>query len=104
MRGRDPLRTSLRNGFLRSSAIAEARKGRSPKLRAPAQDRVGMGGLRSVRPVSTLLALLAALLLLLVPSLLLAFLALLLLLATAAGETPYETLGLVCYPSYGRSE
>ena len=40
----------------------------------------GIGGLGSVWPGSTLLALLAALLLLLVPSLLLAFLALLLLL------------------------
>jgi hypothetical protein len=40
-------------------------------------------------------------LLLLVSSLLLAFLALLLLLAPTAGETPYETLRLVCYPSDG---
>jgi len=46
------------------------------------------------------LALLAALLLL-VPSLLLAFLALLLLLAPTSGETPYEPLRLVCYPSDG---
>jgi hypothetical protein len=45
------------------------------------------------------LALLAALLL--VPFLLLAFLALLLLLAPTAGETPYEALRLVCYPSDG---
>jgi hypothetical protein len=44
------------------------------------------------------LALLAALLL--VPFLLLAFLALLLLLAPT-GETPYEALRLVCYPSDG---
>jgi hypothetical protein len=48
----------------------------------------------------TLLALLAVLLLL-APSLLLAFLALLLLLATAPGETPYEALRLVGYPSDG---
>ena len=59
----------------------------------------GIGGLGSVRLCSTLLALLAALLL--VPFLLLAFLALLLLLAPTAGETPYEALRLVCYPSYG---
>ena len=56
----------------------------------------GIGGLGSVRLCSTLLALLAALLL--VPFLLLAFLALL---APTAGETPYEALRLVCYPSDG---
>jgi hypothetical protein len=50
--------------------------------------------------LALLLALLATLLLL-VPSLLLAFLTLLLLLATAAGETPYEALRLVGYPSDG---
>ena len=50
--------------------------------------------------LALLLALLATLLLL-SPSLLLVFLALLLLLATAAGETPYEALRLVCYPSDG---
>jgi hypothetical protein len=50
--------------------------------------------------LALLLALLATLLLL-VPSLLLAFLTLLLLLATAAGETSYEALRLVGYPSDG---
>ena len=59
----------------------------------------GIGSLGSVRLCSTLLALLAALLL--APFLLLAFLALLLLLAPTAGETPYEALRLVCYPSDG---
>jgi hypothetical protein len=57
----------------------------------------GIGGLGSVQLCSTLLALLAALLL--VPFLLLAFLALLL--APTAGETPYQALRLVCYPSDG---
>src|SRR5215218_7694639 len=57
---------------------------------------MGIGGLGRFRLCSVLLALLLA------PSLLLlAFLALLLLLATAAGETPYEALRLVCYPSDG---
>ena len=59
----------------------------------------GIGALGSVQLCSTLLALLAALLL--VPFLLLAFLALLLLLAPTAGETPYEALRLVGYPSDG---
>ena len=50
--------------------------------------------------LALLLALLATLLLL-VPSLLLPFLTLLLLLPTAAGETSYEALRLVGYPSDG---